>query len=75
MITDTNERLGTAVYELRNLIVGFTSYSSLFPPSSCRFTGSFFLPYPRKIQSKADPALSEAQELLNAEEEMEAAAI
>lgn len=47
MIADTNKRLGTAVQELRDLI----------------------------IQSKVDPALAEAQELLNAEEEMEAATL
>jgi len=45
MIEDTKKRLGTAVHELRDIIV----------------------------QSKADPALTEAPELLNAEEEVEAA--
>lgn len=45
MIADTDNRLGTAVHELRDIV----------------------------IQSKADPALSEAPELLNAEEEMETA--
>ena len=39
MITDTNTRLGAAVHELRNLIVGFTLYSSLSLLSSRRFTG------------------------------------
>lgn len=73
MIVDSNKRLGAAVHELRDLIVGFTLYSSLLPLSSRRFTGSLL--YSQQIQSKADPDLAEAQELLNAEEEMEAATL
>jgi len=73
MITDTNKRLGAAVHELRDLVVGFTLYSSLSPLSSRRFTGR--PSYSQQIQAKADPVLAEAQELLNAEEEMEAATL
>jgi len=71
MIADTDKRLGAAVHELRDLIVGFTPSTSSSPLSSRRFTFSCS----RQIQSKADPALSEAQELLSAEEEMEAATL
>jgi len=74
MIVDTDNRLGAAVHDLRDLIVGFTSPSSLFLPSS-PFHYPFSLSYTQQAQSKNDPALSEAQELLNAEEEMEAATL
>lgn len=72
MITDTDKRLGAAVHELRDLVVGFILYSSL-SLSSRRFTGR--PSYSQQIQAKADPVLAEAQELLNAEEEMEAATL
>jgi len=77
MIADTDKRLGTAVQELRDLIVGSTSSPPLFHPhvGSLSSFPAFCYPSPLQIQSKADPALSEAQELLNAEEEMEAATI
>lgn len=75
MITDTNKRLDVAVQELRDLIVSSTSPSSL--PSPCPH---FILPRSSRhpslqIQSKSNPALAEAQELLDAEEEIKAATL
>ena len=77
MIADNNKRLGAAVHELRELIVGLRSiFLVITPPSSRPSTALVSLSCSHEqIQSKADPALSEAQELLNAEEEMEAATI
>jgi hypothetical protein len=75
MIVDTDKRLGDAVQELRNLIVCPAS-SPLILSLPSRHSAAFF-PFLTSLQirSKADPALAEAEELLNAEEEMEAAAI
>jgi hypothetical protein len=35
MIEDTKKRLGAAVHELRDLIVGFFRFALLIDPSSC----------------------------------------
>ena len=71
MILDTNKRLGAAVQELRDLVVSFPPTSR--SPSHLDFV--FSLPSSLQVQSKADPALAETQELLDAQGEMEVATL
>ena len=74
-LAEARSRLNLDVHE--ELIVGFRCiFLIITPPFSRPLTTLVSLPCSHEQnQSKADLALSEAQELLNAEEEMEAATI